>query len=290
MQELITKTTTLLEALPYIQRFQGEVIVVKYGGSFMDSHDLSIREGAARDVVFLEAVGMRPVVVHGGGKAISRAMQASGLSPKFVEGIRLTDRSAVRVADRVLSSEINPQIVRAIEKWGGRAKGFSGKQVFRCHKLWLGSRKERIDPGYVGEVDDVDVERLMDCLRKGITPVVSPTARGYDGRLYNCNADTAAACTASALRAKRLVFMTDVPGLMRDPAKPESVISRLRVAQVNRLKETGVIEAGMIPKVDAAVNALKAGVDKVSFVDGRLPHSILLEIFTDRGVGTEIVA
>ena len=290
MDELISKSATLLEALPYIQRFRDAIVVIKYGGSFMDSPDASMRQGVARDVVFLKAVGMQPVVVHGGGKAISRAMQAEGLQPRFVDGIRLTDRAAARLVDRVLSGEINPRIVKAIEAWGGKARGFPGKKIYRCRKFWLRSEHgRRQDPGYFGEVGKVDVAALKDCLRNHIIPVISPTARGRDGQLYNCNADTAAAQTAVALRAKRLVFMSDVPGLMRDPSDPASVISHLRAAEVAQLKTEGIIEAGMIPKVDAAVRALQAGVAKVSFVDGRVPHSVLLEIFTDRGVGTEII-
>src|SRR5262245_58910337 len=282
----------LLEALPYVQRFRSQTFVVKYGGSFMDSPDASVRTGVARDIVFLEAVGINPVVVHGGGKAITRAMEAAGLKAKFVQGQRITDAETVKVVDRVLSHEINPEIVKAIEELGGKARGFSGADIFRCGKLWLEEKDKpgaRLDLGFVGEVASLITDPLRECIRRRVTPVISPTAQGDDGQIYNCNADVAAAQAAIALKARRLVFMSDVPGLLSDPQDPDSVISQLKVAAVDQLKQTGVIDKGMIPKVDSAVAALKANVEKVSFVDGHVQHSVLLEIFTDEGVGTEIV-
>jgi acetylglutamate kinase len=290
MQDLISKAATLLEALPYIQRFSGATFVVKYGGSFMDSPDLAIRHGVARDIVFLEAVEINPVVVHGGGKAITRAMDAAGLKTRFVQGQRVTDEATIEIVDRILWREINPEIVKLVNDLGGSAQGFSGADIFTCRKLWLtGSEGEKLDLGYLGEVTAVNTTPLMECIGQGITPVISPTARGEDGRIYNCNADVAAAHAAIALRAKRLVFMSDVPGLMRDPRDPATVIPHLRTDEVPGLKQAGIVDQGMIPKVDSAVAAIKAGVDKVSFVDGRVPHSVLLEIFTDAGIGTEVV-
>jgi acetylglutamate kinase len=290
MKELIYKSEVLLEALPYMQRFRGETFVIKYGGSFMDSPDPAVRTGVVRDIVFLEAAGINPVVVHGGGKAITRAMDAAGLKAKFIQGQRVTDEAAVKVVDRVLSREINPEIVAAIESLAGRARGFPGTEIFTCRKLALaGPGGERLELGFVGAVKGVKTPPLRRCINGGITPVVSPTATGEDGRIYNCNADVAAAQAAIGLKAKRLVFMSDVPGLLRNPKDPASVIAHLRVSEVNELKKSGVIDHGMIPKVDSAVAALRAGVEKVSFVDGRLPHAVLLEIFTDRGVGTEVV-
>src|SRR4051812_35594689 len=285
MDEIINKAATLLEALPYIQRFRGEVFVVKYGGSFMDSPDPEVRHRLARDIVFLEAVGINPVVVHGGGKAITRALEAAGAKAEFVQGQRVTDKATVEVVDRVLSREINPEIVNAIQNFGGKARGLAGPDIFRCRKL---SMKD-VDLGFVGEVVDVDVEPLRECIRRSITPVISPTARGEDGRIYNCNADIAAAQTAIALKARRLVFMSDVPGLLREPDNPDSLMSHLSASEVPKLKATGVVGEGMIPKVDSAVAAIQSGVEKVQFVDGRVPHSVLLEIFTDAGVGTEVV-
>jgi acetylglutamate kinase len=290
MQELISKAAALLEALPYIQRFSGQTFVVKYGGSFMDSPDPAVRNGVARDIVFLEAVEINPVVVHGGGKAITRAMEAAGLKAQFIQGQRVTDAATVAVVDQVLSWEINPEVVKTIQSLGGVARGFAGTDIFTCKKLWLqDAAGHPVDIGYVGEVTAVNTDPLLDCIRQGITPVISPTARGEDGQVYNCNADVAAAMAAIALKARRLVFMSDVPGLMRDPKDPATVIPHLSVSEVPGLKTTGVVDKGMIPKVDSAVAALRSGVEKVSFVDGRVPHSVLLEIFTDAGVGTEVV-
>jgi len=292
VQDLIAKATTLLEALPYIQKFRSQTFVVKYGGSFMDSPDPAVRNGVARDVVFLEAVGINPVVVHGGGKAITRAMEAAGLKANFIQGMRVTDEATVNVVDKVLSREINPEIVKTVESLGGKARGFCGADIFKCRKLLLDDKDnpgKKIDVGYVGEVIEVNTDPLRQCIRRGVTPVISPVALGEDGKIYNCNADVAAAQAAIALKAKRLVFMSDVPGLMRDPKDPATIITHLQISEVSALKTAGIVDKGMIPKVDSAVAAIQSGVDKVSFVDGRLQHSVLLEIFTDEGNGTEIV-
>ena len=292
MQDLIAKADTLLEALPYIQKFSGETFVVKYGGSFMDSPDPNVRTGVARDIVFLEAVEINPVVVHGGGKAITRAMEKAGLKASFIQGQRVTDEATVKIVDDVLSREINPEVVRTINALGGKAVSFSGPDIFKCKRLYLDDQDNpggKIDIGFVGEVIEVNVAPLKESIWCGFTPVISPTARGEDGKIYNCNADVAAAMCAIALQAKRLVFMSDVPGLMRDPMDPATVIAHLQTGEVPGLKAAGIVDKGMIPKVDSAVAAIKSGVEKVSFVDGRVPHSVLLEIFTDKGVGTEVV-
>ena len=285
METIISKAATLLEALPYIQRFRSQVFVVKYGGSFMDSPDEEERHRVARDIVFLEAVGINPVVVHGGGKAITRALETAGLKAEFAGGHRVTDAATVEIVDRVLSREINPEIVTAIEDFGGSTRGFAGSDIFRCRKLL----RDGVDLGFVGDVTDVDTDTLRACIQLGATPVISPTARGDDGKIYNCNADIAAAKTAIALNARRLVFMSDVPGLLRDPTDNSTLMSHLRVEEVPELKRAGVIEEGMLPKVDSAIAAIESGVEKVQFIDGRIPHSLLLEIFTDAGVGTEVV-
>lgn len=290
MRELISKAETLLEALPYIQRFRSQIFVVKYGGSFMDSPDPEVRNGVARDIVFLEAVGINPVVVHGGGKAITRAMEKAGLKANFIQGQRVTDEATAEVVEQVLSREINPEIVRTINSLGGKARGFAGSEIFTCRKLYApGSKDEKIDLGFVGEVFSVNTGPLRECIRRNITPIISPTARGEDGKIYNCNADVSAARTAIALKARRLVFMSDVPGLMRDPKNPATIIPHLQIKEVPKLKKDGVVDKGMIPKVDSAVTSIQSGIDKVSFVDGRLEHAVLLEIFTDAGVGTEVV-
>jgi acetylglutamate kinase len=289
MEKIISKAATLLEALPYIQRFRSQTFVIKYGGSFMDSTDEEERHRVARDVVFLEAVGVNPVVVHGGGKAITRALEKAGLNAEFFGGHRITNAATAEIVERVLSREINPEIVKAIQDFGGKARGFSGVDIFRCRKFSLKDGWGRdVDLGFVGEVIDLNVDPLRECIRRSVTPVISPTARGH-GKIYNCNADVAAAKTAIALKARRLVFMSDVPGLLRDPQDPRSLMSHLSVSDVPALKKKGVVDAGMIPKVDSAVAAIESGVEKVQFVDGRIPHSVLLEIFTDAGVGTEVV-
>jgi len=290
MEEIISKAATLLEALPYIQRFRSQIFVVKYGGSFMDSPDAEVRHRVARDVVFLEAVGINPVVVHGGGKAITRALETAGVKSGFVQGYRVTDAATAKLVDQVLSREINPEIVKAIQDFGGKARGFPGSDIFRCRKLSQKDENgEDVDLGFVGDVTDVDTDTLRACIQLGATPVISPTARGDDGKIYNCNADIAAAKTAIALNARRLVFMSDVPGLLRDPTDNSTLMSHLRVEEVPELKRAGVIEEGMLPKVDSAIAAIESGVEKVQFIDGRIPHSLLLEIFTDAGVGTEVV-
>jgi acetylglutamate kinase len=290
MDEIISKAATLLEALPYMQRFRSQIFVVKYGGSFMDSSDPEVRHRVARDIVFLEAVGINPVVVHGGGKAITRALETSGVKAQFLQGHRVTDEATVEVVDRVLSREINPEIVKAIQDLGGKARGFAGSDIFRCRKFSPEDEHGKpIDAGFVGEVYDVNVDPLRECIRRRVTPVISPTARGYAGKIYNCNADIAAAKTAIALKARRLVFMSDVPGLLRDPYNPATLMTHLSATEVPKLKQSGVVGEGMIPKVDSAIAAIQSGVEKVQFVDGRIPHSVLLEIFTDAGVGTEVV-
>ena len=292
MHDLIAKAATLIEALPYMQKFNSATFVVKYGGSFMDSPDPAVRLGVARDVVFLEAVEINPVVVHGGGKAITRAMEQAGLQAKFIQGQRVTDEPTVAVVERVLSLEINPEIVDTIRKLGGLAQGFAGSDIFTCRKLWLDDKDrpgQKLDLGYVGEVIAVKTGPLVEAMARGCTPVISPTARDAEGKIYNCNADVAAAMVAIALKARRLVFMSDVPGLLRNPNDPGTLITHLATSEVPALKQAGIVDKGMIPKVDSAVAAVKAGVEKVQFVDGRVPHSMLLEIFTDAGMGTELV-
>ncbi len=286
MQEIIQKADLLLEALPYIQRFRSSTFVVKYGGSFMDSPEPKVRSGVAADVVFLEAVGINPVVVHGGGKAITKAMEKAGIAANFIKGMRVTDDATMRVVEDVLFNVINREIVEMIQKLGGKARSFNGRDVFRCRKLV----QDGVDLGYVGEVVGVETEALKKCLRSSVTPVISPIGLGVDDQqAYNINADVAAAKLAAAIGARRLVFMSDVPGLLRDPKDPATLISHLETKEVGELKQAGVIDKGMIPKVDSAVEAVHAGVRRVHFVDGRTPHSVLLEIFTDKGIGTEVV-
>ncbi|MGF0068265.1 acetylglutamate kinase [Candidatus Spyradosoma sp. SGI.093] len=288
--ELIAKARVLLEALPYIQRFHDSIFVVKYGGSFMDSDDPEVRERVAADIVFLNSVGIKVVVVHGGGKAISRAMERSGIVPQWRNGIRVTDEKTIRIVESTLNNEINADICAMIARRNGDALGMPGNLVNLCEKM--SARDDdgnAVDLGFVGEIKSVKTKLIKKALAEGKIPVISPIALDENDRPYNTNADAAASAVASALKARRLVFMSDVPGLLANPKDPSTLISTLRVHEVPELKRTGVISAGMIPKVDSAVRALQSGVRRVHFIDGRTPHSLLLEIFTDKGVGTEII-
>lgn len=281
------KANVLVEALPYIQRFQGSCFVIKLGGAFMESREAQQR--VATDMVYLSAVGIRVVAVHGGGKAISRAMEAAGLQPVFSNGLRVTDAEAVDIVGHTLDKEINLDLCELAQQRGGRPLGMAGRSVFQCQRLKENDKGEPIDIGFVGRIHKVDTVAIENALEKGYMPIISPTAMDAAGQLYNTNADTAAACVASALRARRLVYLCDVPGLLQNPPDVSSLISTLYIDEVQGLKDTGVISSGMAPKVDSAIQALSNGVRRVHFIDGRQPHSMLLEIFTDKGIGTEIV-
>jgi len=287
--EITAKAKVLLEALPYIQDFRGSTFVVKYGGSFMDDPDPVIRSRVAYDIAFLAACGINVVVVHGGGKAITKAMEGSGKAAKFINGLRVTDEATVEIVKKTLDEVVNKDVCDAIARAKGRPKGLAGDAVLVCQKLTHGDDGNPIDLGYVGEVTEVKVKLIKKEIADGYIPVISPVAEGYDGKPYNVNADLVAGRVASALHARRLVYMSDVPGLLSAPPDPASLISTLKISQVDALKQKGVIDKGMRPKVGSAIRALQEGVQRVHFVDGRLAHSLLLEIFTDKGIGTEIV-
>ena len=278
------KAAVLVEALPYVRRFRGSTFVVKYGGSFMDAPDPEVRARVARDVVFLNSVGIRAVIVHGGGKAITAALEKRGVEAKFVNGLRVTDEETIGIVDEVLNERVNEEVASYVSQNNCEAARLPGKEVLRCVRL-----QAEPDLGYVGEVTEVDVERINAALDAGQVPVLSSTASDAAGLCHNVNADAAAAKVAIGLEARRLVYLSDVPGLLRDADDPATLISSLPAGEVEPLKEAGVIAKGMLPKVNSAVEALRAGVNRVHFVDGRLPHSLLLEIFTDTGIGTEIV-
>ncbi len=290
MKTPIGKAAVLIEALPYIQRFRGAVVTVKFGGSAMESRPQ--HDGILQDITFMECVGMLPVIVHGGGKAISLRMQQLGLKPCFVRGLRVTDADAVKVVDEVISRQINPEIVDTIQRFGGRAETVDGRRLFTVQ------RREDVDPesgerlnwGFVGDILSTTVDPIREVLARGAIPVVTPLGRDERGQTYNLNADDAAAAVARALPARKLAFLSDVPGLLRDPGDPDSLISTVRIDDVAGLTATGVIAGGMLPKMRSAVEAISAGVGKVHLIDGRVTHSLLLEIFTDRGIGTEITA
>jgi len=289
VSEVTAKAKVLLEALPYIQDFHGSTFVVKYGGSFMDDPDPVTRSRVAYDIAFLAAVGINVVVVHGGGKAITRAMAESGLKANFVNGLRVTDEATMQVVKRTLNEIVNKDVCDAIISAKGKPHGLPGDSVLTCEKLTEDDDGNKVDLGYVGDVTEVKIKVIKKEIAEGFIPVISPVAEGLDTKPYNVNADVAAGRVASALRARRLVYMSDVPGLLSAPPDPASLISTLKINQVDDLKRRGIIDKGMRPKVASAIRALQEGVQRVHFIDGRLPHSLLLEIFTDKGIGTEIV-
>lgn len=287
--QFVEKAAVLIEALPYIQDFRGATVVIKFGGSVME--DPETMAGALRDIVFMEVVGMKPVIVHGGGKAISGRLKELGIPTRFVHGLRYTCERTIGVVDEVLHGRVNPELVRILREFGGRAEGVSGKDVLRAQRLRARDPVSGIeeDIGFVGDVAAVDVASIRDFCARDIVPVVTPMGADQTGAAYNINADSSACRIAEALAARKLIFISDVPGLLRDPADESSRISTVAMGDVDRLAAEGVISGGMLPKVRSAVAALEAGVQKVHMIDGRIRHSLLLEIFTDAGVGTQIV-
>jgi acetylglutamate kinase len=281
---VVEKAAVLMEALPYVRKFRNSTFVVKYGGSCLETPDAEVRSRVAGDIVFLNSVGIRVVIVHGGGKAISRELAKRNVEPVFVDGLRVTDEETLAVVRDTLDGEVNRDICDRVASREGLAEGISGIDVLRCVPM-----PGREDLGFVGRIVGVETSLLHTALDEGKVPIVSCLASAEDGQLFNTNADTAAAQVAMALEARRLVYLSDVPGLLRDPDDVDTLISTLPVGQVDDLKASGVIAKGMRPKVDSAMEALASGVKRVHFVDGRLPHSLLLEIFTDEGIGTEIV-
>lgn len=286
------KVSILIEALPYIQRFQGRTVVVKLGGSAM-SNPACLLE-ALRDVVFLETVRVRPVLIHGGGKRISERMKAARVAADFVEGLRVTDAKTVRIVREVLA-EINGELVDKIEGMGGRARGMLGSDgpllTVRKHPPVKTAAGETVDVGLVGEVTSVKTEFLRRVFRKSAVPIIAPLGKDGRGRIHNINGDAAAAEVAAALKAEKLVFLTDVEGIVSRSGSGEErqLLSSLNRGDIENLLREGIIGGGMIPKVKAGLRALEKGVKKIHIIDGRLKHSLLLEIFTEKGIGTEIV-
>lgn len=283
------RSESLIEALPYIQKFRGQTFVIKYGGSAME--DEQQVERLLRDVVFLEAVGINPVIVHGGGKAISAKMRAAGLTPQFVNGLRVTDEASVKIVEATLDGEINPGIVTTIHEHGGKAVGLSGKMVFISRRLPPQRLEDgsEADIGFVGEAIGISGKAVVEAVKREIVPVISPIGATAEGQVLNINADVAAAALAAGLKASKLIFVSDVPGIMRNPAQADSLIPSVTSEQTATLIKQKVIDGGMIPKVESAVRALQQGVGKIHLVGGQTPHCLLLEIFTNAGIGTEIV-
>lgn len=290
MDEAIRKASVLIEALGWIQRFRGRYVVVKLGGSTLD--DVAAVDSLLTDVAFMASVGMRPVIVHGGGKAISAAMSQAGISPRFVAGRRYTDPETLRIAAQVLAEQITKSIVGRIQGTGCKAAGlhYGTENTLTAEKLVLhGDEGETIDLGHVGRVTAVNTEVIARVSSTGAIPVIPSIALSDVGHQLNVNADTAAAAVARSLGAEKLIFLSDIPGILTDLADPGSRLSHVTVAEVRELISCGTIAGGMVPKVEAALDSLAAGVSKVHIVDASMPHSVLLEIYSDTGVGTEIV-
>lgn len=286
MEEAIRKADVLIEALPYIKRFHKKIIIIKYGGSILG--DEKIRQGVLEDIVFLNFMGLRPILVHGGGPNISERMRAIGKKTEFVEGMRVTDAETLQLVEEELLI-LNALIVKELDELGAKAIGLSGNEndLIQVEKKKI--KAGQLDIGLVGQITAINTQPLLEELKKDKVVVVLPMGRGKDKKTYNVNADEAASSIAANMQAEKFVLLTNVKGIMRNAEDVNSFFSTLTVAEVSGLMESGVIQQGMIPKVAACVEALNAGVKKTHIIDARTPHGLLLEIFTDQGVGTEIV-
>ncbi len=290
MKEAIEKSKVLIEALPYIQQFKNKIVVIKYGGSTLedDSPEISV----LRDVVFMAAVGMKPIIVHGGGKHISRRLEKENIKTEFVQGLRVTNEKAIHIVEDVIVNEVNSWLVNKINSLGHYAAQISGKtgRMIRVKKLTGKNEKgENVDWGFVGKIQRINPRPIFDVMLEGRIPVIAPLGVDSEGNVYNVNADTVASEIASSLTAEKLVYLTDVRGIFRNIKDEVSLISTIKVDEISKLKNDGIISGGMIPKIDACLEALKNHVHKTHIISGKTPHSLLLEIFTDKGVGTEII-
>ena len=282
MQELIEKASVLIEALPYIQKFRGKEILIKYGGAALTYKE--VRDMVLQDLVFMSYVGIRPILVHGGGKYITDNMKKKGIQSQFVNGLRVTDKAAISVVNETLA-ELNKSIVHDIERLGGSAAGLSG---FDTEILNVVKHTGDGDVGFVGDVASVNTVPIKELTEFGRIPVIFPVGKGPDGEMYNVNADEAAANIAMAMQTQKFMVLTNVKGILRDATKEDTLIPSLRVSDTQKLIDQGVVSGGMIPKVKACIDALQGGVQKAHIIDGRITHALLLEIFTDQGIGTEI--
>jgi len=283
MEEAIKKADVLLEALPYIKRFHKKNIVIKYGGSILGEE--KIRKSVLEDIVFLNLMGLRPVLVHGGGPNISERMRASGKKTEFMDGMRVTDEDTLTVVEEELE-RLNNLIVRELSELGVKATGMNGKDK---NVIQVEKKKAKIDLGLVGHITGVDPDPINEELKKEKVAVVLPMGKGKDNKSYNVNADEAAASIAASLKAEKLVLLTNIQGIMRNSEDPNSFISTLSIQEAKGLIAGNIIQQGMIPKVTACIHALEQGVKKTHIIDARIPHGLLLEIFTDQGIGTEIL-
>jgi acetylglutamate kinase len=281
----IQKAGVLIEALPYIREFEGKTAVIKYGGAAM--LDPRLRESTAEDIVLMKYVGINPVIVHGGGPEISRTLKQLGIESAFHEGLRITDDAAIRVVEMVLAGTVNKEIVTLINRAGGNGAGLCGKDGNLLHARRI-QLEDGVDLGHVGEIDKVREHIVRVLAEAGMIPVIAPIATDASGGTWNVNADTAAGEIAAALKAEKLVFLTDTPGVLRSTGDETSLMHQVAYEEIQKLKQEGTIGGGMIPKVDACLRALEQGVRKTHIVDGRVPHALLLEIFTTKGLGTLI--
>ena len=287
--EATVKSAVLLEALPCIQHFRDTIFAIKYGGAFMDDANPEMRTLVATDIAFLHTSGIKVVIIHGGGKAITRALEEIKVETRFEHGLRVTDEKTVKIVDHTLNQIVNPQICESLKASNMRPIGIPGNQIFVCKKKeTVAENGTRIDLGFVGEIETVKAEPVKKALKDGYIPVISPVACDEQGQIYNTNADAAASHIAIALQARRLIYLCDVPGLVKNSHQRRSIISSLKAKEVADLLADGTIGQGMIPKTNSAVTALKNGVHRIHFIAGSQPHS-LLEIFTDKGIGTEII-
>jgi acetylglutamate kinase len=284
LDKYLAKAEVLIEALPYIQRFNHKVIVVKYGGSAMVDEELKKR--VIEDVTLLKLVGFKPIIVHGGGKEISSMVTRLGMEPKFVNGLRVTDAETIEIAEMVLG-KVNKSLVQLVESLGVRAIGISGKDgaLLKVNKKYSNGE----DIGFVGEIKEVNTEIIQDLLEKDYIPIICPIGLDDEFNTYNINADDAACAIAQAMQAEKLAFLTDIEGVYKDPKDPETLISELAVSEAEKLMADGYIGGGMLPKLQNCIDAINSGVSRVHILDGRIPHCLLLEIFTNKGIGTAIL-
>ena len=275
------RAEVITQALPYIQKYHDKIIVVKYGGNAMISEDLKMQ--VMEDIVLLWLIGVKPVLVHGGGPEISDMLKKVGKKSEFVEGLRVTDKETAEIVQMVLAGKINKQLVNLLGEHGGNAIGISG---IDGHLIEAEVKDERL--GFVGEITNVNVQPILDLIEKGYIPVVSKVGCDNEGNVYNINADTAASYIAGAMKAERLITMTDIPGILRDVNDPDSLIKRVNIKEARQLFEDGIVTGGMIPKVECCIEAVERGVRRVTILDGRVPHAVLLELLTDEGAGTMV--
>lgn len=283
-QKYLDKAETLIEALPYIQRFNRKIVVVKYGGSAMLDEEL--KANVIKDVVLLKLIGFKPIIVHGGGKEISRWVGKVGMKPEFKNGLRVTDEATMELAEMVLG-KVNKSLVQLVESLGVRAIGISGKdgRLLSVKKKYANGE----DIGFVGDVTNVNADILYDLLEKDFLPIICPVGLDDDNNTYNINADDAACAIAKAMKAEKLAFLTDIEGVYKDPQDPSTLISELTVSEAHKLVGDGYIGGGMLPKINNCIEAIESGVSRVHILDGRIPHCLLLEIFTNKGIGTAIL-